>query len=144
MAKIIWTKDMSIGNKILDKQHKDIIEHFNNINELLSSSKGVELGQVRETMHFTNEYIKNHFEYEEARMKRAKFPGFKGHVKIHKALIRIFDAFAEDFHKLYTKKYISSPELSELLSRFERDVAKKYVKYMVKELEHLRKYKYRL
>lgn len=144
MAKIAWIKSMSVGNKVLDEQHKSIINYFNDLDKMLSTKKSIDLAPVRKTTDFTYRYIKNHFAYEESCMKKVKMPGFKEHVKIHRTLIHLFGVFTKEFHNLYDKKYLSSIELAKLLTKFERDVVKKYVFYMVKEIAHLKKYKGKL
>lgn len=141
MKKLRWTKDMSLGNEKLDQQHKAIISYFNKLGEQLSSSRGIDLAPVRESIDFMSKYIRDHFTYEEGCMRKLKIPGSKKHIEIHKILISIFKTFNDDFNKIYRKPSLSSLDLERLMVKFEHDVIEKYIYYMAKEAKHFHRYR---
>lgn len=80
-----WSDTYSMGIKIIDDQHKGLL---NFVNELYNHSTGDE---QYERMYFAEviqqavQYVKNHFATEEKLMLGTKFPGYTEHKKAHDA-----------------------------------------------------------
>jgi hemerythrin len=78
-----WSNTYSLGIKVVDDQHKGLLEF---VNDLYNHSTG---NEKDERMYFSVviqqavEYIKVHFATEEKYMVATKFPGYKEHKKCH-------------------------------------------------------------
>ncbi len=55
---------MSVGEDMIDSQHKKLLAQINKLMEILSSLDA-DMVSLRETIHFLYTYIKEHFVYEE-------------------------------------------------------------------------------
>ncbi len=87
---VVWTPKMSVGEETIDRQHKMI---FDTANSLLQPAKnGEELNLIRRTLHFLDDYINNHFVYEENYMKTIGYPKekFSKHKLLHKSFIKSY------------------------------------------------------
>jgi len=83
--KIIWGKELSIGNTDIDEVHKRVIEIYNELIEYDDSQdnrEGFALILTKMT-----EYCLIHFKKEEEYMKKLSFPDFKTHKNYHKDYI---------------------------------------------------------
>lgn len=80
---VTWSDSYSMGIKIIDDQHKGLLDF---VNDLYNHSTGDE---AAERMYFTTviqqaiDYVKNHFATEEKYMIATKFPGYPEHKKVH-------------------------------------------------------------
>jgi hemerythrin len=85
MAFVTWKPEYSVGNSIIDAQHKSLIEMINKLHEALKVGKGgsgaIEI--VREMI----DYSKFHFDAEEKLMSQIHFPEIAEHKKEHQAFI---------------------------------------------------------
>ncbi|NPE26477.1 hypothetical protein HNV12_00560 [Methanococcoides sp. SA1] len=98
IEEISWNNSLSVGEKSIDKQHQGIILQIQDMEKNLLEENP--LPGIRKCIHFLDKYIVEHFSYEEAYMKKNKFPGLVEHVKIH----RKFSDFYEDYKKELTIK----------------------------------------
>ena len=77
----LWSKDLEIGNQMIDNQHKQLIEALNNLLEACSSAKGQET--LNKTMNFLVDYTVKHFADEEKLQIQYKYPDYENHKKLH-------------------------------------------------------------
>ncbi len=80
---ISWSESYSMGIKLVDDQHKGLL---NFVNELFNHSTGneaEEMAYFKEVIHQAVEYIKYHFQTEEKLMIATKFSGYAAHKKVH-------------------------------------------------------------
>ncbi|MGA3048031.1 MAG: bacteriohemerythrin [Terracidiphilus sp.] len=81
-----WVDEMSVGVKVLDDDHKRLIELLNRLHE------GIVTGQARRVLEDVIEqmldYTKYHFSREESLFNKAGFPGAAEHKHEHDLLIR--------------------------------------------------------
>jgi hemerythrin len=80
---VSWSNSYSLGVKLIDDQHKGLIDF---VNDLFNNASG---NEKRERAYFTEviqqavQYIKDHFQAEEKLMLGTKFPGYAEHKKVH-------------------------------------------------------------
>ena len=80
---VSWSNSYSMGVKLIDDQHKGLIDF---VNDLFNNASG---NEKRERAYFTEviqqavQYIKEHFQAEERLMIGTKFPGYADHKKVH-------------------------------------------------------------
>ena len=88
-----WTPELSVGNDTIDTQHQTLL---NNINKLSHETSTENIGlTVRETIIFLENYIKNHFTYEEEYMLQHKYPAYKEHKAMHEKFTKKCMEFKE-------------------------------------------------
>jgi len=82
-AHVTWSNTYSMGVKLIDDQHKGLI---NFVNDLFNHANG---NEQEEKLYFSSviqqavKYIKEHFQSEEKLMIGTKFPGYMEHKKVH-------------------------------------------------------------
>jgi len=80
---VSWSESYSMGIKIIDDQHKGLLDF---VNDLFNHSTGNELEEqayFKEVIQQAVQYIKNHFQTEEKLMITTKYPGYAEHKKAH-------------------------------------------------------------
>jgi len=80
---VTWSERYSMGIKIVDDQHKGLL---NFVNELFNHATGDEHAEreyFKSVIQQAVKYIKVHFETEEKLMLSTKFPGYAEHKMIH-------------------------------------------------------------
>ena len=130
---ITWSSTFSCGVKVIDDQHKGLIDL---VNDLFSHSTG---NDVQERNYFDLviqdlvKYVKNHFSTEEKLMSATKFPGYIEHKKEHEAFILKVVKTVKDYKegKRYTLASISRFLKDWVLSHI-AVMDKKYFEYFKK------------
>jgi hemerythrin len=85
MAKIKWNENMSVGVKVIDYQHKTLIEAINGFYEVVGNISNKELiGNMLKKM---KDYSAFHFNYEEQLLKKHGYPQLPYHKIEHKNFI---------------------------------------------------------
>lgn len=91
-----WSLSLSCNHMEIDKQHKKLIEIINKISTALVD-KSVEFEKIIDIVTDLDNYIVEHFSYEEQLMKEYDFPESEGHLFEHNLLrikmndLNIFD-----------------------------------------------------
>lgn len=82
---LVWTEKCSVGNDLMDEQHKQIISLIN----LLSGypNERVDSEEISVVLDRLWRYIKTHLAAEESLMKQIGYPYLDEHEKIHHAYI---------------------------------------------------------
>ncbi|OGD66698.1 hypothetical protein A2442_00225 [Candidatus Campbellbacteria bacterium RIFOXYC2_FULL_35_25] len=95
--KFEWTPSMSVGNKIIDEQHKKLLEK---INELLTSIEEEQENEViGKIISFLGDYINEHLRYEEKYMAENFYPDLKDHRRIHGYFVEKYNDFENRFNE---------------------------------------------
>ncbi|NNK85517.1 MAG: chemotaxis protein, partial [Desulfobacterales bacterium] len=81
MKEVQWNDSMSVGIELIDKQHKMLIQHLNNLIKSLEPSQG--LTEVANTLSFLIDYTHFHFSEEEKHMAANKYPELEQHKMKH-------------------------------------------------------------
>ncbi|EAI3338905.1 iron-binding protein [Campylobacter upsaliensis] len=91
VKKIDWTKEFSINNYALDKQHELIFDITNRANELakevLEHYDDSLQEELKKMIVKLFDYIKIHFKDEEAYMKEIDYPLLEEHKEAHRVLV---------------------------------------------------------
>lgn len=101
--KLSWFKEYSIGVKEIDLEHKELVEVYQNLYQLMKKGKGLDF--YNEIVKFLKKYINNHFKNEEALQQKIGYEFYEEHHKIH-----------EDF-KESLKKIIAEHESKEITNK---------------------------
>ncbi len=82
---VVWESGYSIGHKLIDRQHQQIIEMFNDLYE--ARHHGVEALVVGEVITAMSRYVREHFSAEEALMAAIHYPELAAHRLEHEFFI---------------------------------------------------------
>ncbi len=83
---LTWDGTLVMGIPELDEQHREL---FARVDALLEAIRGGSSRQeVARTLEFLGDYVREHFEAEEALMRGAAFPGLAEHEREHAELVR--------------------------------------------------------
>jgi len=85
-TEIKWEDSYSVGVQLIDDDHKQLLELFNQSKLLVRSEASSE--QVDKMLAQVIRYTQHHFDREEAVMKACNYPGFANHQQVHKLLVR--------------------------------------------------------
>jgi len=80
---VSWSNSYSMGVKLIDDQHKGLIDFVNDLFNHASGNEKEERAYFSEVIQQAVQYVKYHFQSEEKLMIATKFPGYKEHKKIH-------------------------------------------------------------
>jgi len=80
---VSWSNSYSMGVKLIDDQHKGLINFVNDLFNHASGNESRERAYFTEVIQQAVQYIKEHFQAEEKLMIGTKFPGYAEHKKVH-------------------------------------------------------------
>ena len=72
---IEWSDELLTGSEAIDRQHRELFGHFEQFSSACEAGKGVE--ELLELLTFLDEYVRDHFRFEEALMERSAYPGLE-------------------------------------------------------------------
>lgn len=89
-----FSKEVETGNQIIDTQHKQWIDAFNELMDACSKGKGRD--SIRSTLIFLQQYTAKHFGDEEALQQKYKYPDYPNHKMLHDGFKKVVsDIIAE-------------------------------------------------
>ena len=97
MDKLQWDDSLSVGIKLIDRQHKQWIDHFNHAADAVASQQGVL--QINKTLGFLIDYTETHFATEEKHMAANNYAGIDDHKAKHDELRRTLADLVQDFEE---------------------------------------------
>jgi len=80
---VTWSNTYSMGVKLIDDQHKGLLDFVNDVFNHASGNEKEERAYFALVIQQAVQYIKEHFQAEEKLMIGTKFPGYAAHKKIH-------------------------------------------------------------
>ncbi|MDR0301936.1 MAG: bacteriohemerythrin [Treponema sp.] len=92
-----WSDTYSMGIKIVDDQHKGLLEFVNDLFNHSTGNEKEERAYFKKVIDQAVQYIKVHFETEEKLMIATKFPGYAEHKKAHARFTLAVVDSANDF-----------------------------------------------
>ena len=95
--KMIWSDSYSMGIKVVDEQHKGLMEFVNDISNQTILNEKEELFWFQDIIEQMVKYTKIHFQTEESLMNATSFPGYMSHKKIHNSFILAVIKAAREF-----------------------------------------------
>ena len=85
---ISWSPSLSIGNVLIDAQHKELFNQVNNLLDAMSKGKGKQ--EVEKVVDFLGEYVIDHFKAEEELMQKYHYPAYTSHKIQHTQLVTTY------------------------------------------------------
>jgi hemerythrin len=105
---VTWSHSFSVGIKIIDEQHKELLDFVNDMFNHSTGNEEEELKYFKEVIHVAVDYIKKHFSTEEQLLAAANYPNLAGHKKAHETFTLEVVKSAKDFEsgkRLVLEKY---------------------------------------
>jgi hemerythrin len=89
LAHLIWSKNLSVGIDVIDKQHMRIVSYINDLDDAMRlSSDPRARARIESILRSAIEYTESHFGFEEAMLEDVNYPFLKAHKKIHELFVR--------------------------------------------------------
>ena len=97
MAFFNWNDKLTVGNAMIDRDHKMLIQYVNEMHVAMCAGKGKDLvgGILGKLVAYTHD----HFGREEVFWKANHLATFDGHKQRHVDLLKTVDKFKADFNK---------------------------------------------
>ena len=94
LNKFEWQDEFNTGAKKIDSQHKEL---FTRIDDLaLAIYNGSARSQLNTLIVFLENYVEEHFSYEESLMKKNGFPHIEEHMEKHSQFIGYFSSVVQE------------------------------------------------
>ena len=92
---IDWSDSLSVGNDVLDAQHKNMLAIINELHQTLINGKSNKImsSLLQDLVHYTQE----HFSAEEAIFDKFDYPEAEAHKNQHKEFVKKISQFNDDF-----------------------------------------------
>ena len=84
---VTWSPTFSVGVKIIDDQHWELLKLVNDMFNHVSGNEEEERVYFLAVIQKTIQYVKVHFNTEEKIMLHTNFPGYAEHKKAHDAFV---------------------------------------------------------
>jgi len=97
MAEIEWDNSLSIGVKLIDEQHKMLIQRLSDLSRAIEMSQG-EVETVK-TLDFLIDYTDFHFSTEEKHMMEQNYPELEDQKQQHAEFKSHLKKLVEDFEE---------------------------------------------
>lgn len=81
MSEFIWRQHYRIGNQKVDQQHQQL---FDLANQLVQSKNQADLAENANQLY---RHVRDHFQFEEAFMKKYRYPDYLKHADTHKLML---------------------------------------------------------
>jgi hemerythrin len=82
-----WSGTFSVGIKLIDDQHKGLLNLVNDLFNHVSGDEASERAYFQKVIQTAVNYVKVHFATEEKIMLATKFPGYQEHKKAHDTFV---------------------------------------------------------
>lgn len=126
---LVWKDEYSVGVKVLDDDHKKLIELLNQFKVAYDYQTSEEY--ERASLEALVNYTKFHFNREEDLMEKAGYPGLAEHKLQHQRMIREVDGFVEKYNE---QGHEAMSDISDFLSAWLinhiNGTDKQYTKYL--------------
>ena len=97
MARVEWSKDLSVGVPLIDSQHQLLIGRINELSDAIRNYMGG--GEIAQTLDFLMDYTNFHFATEERHMHALEYPGLEEHLAKHKEFKETLKNLGSDFEE---------------------------------------------
>jgi len=95
---ITLSKDMEIGVKKIDDQHRELVDRINAVTSMGAQSVSKE--ETQKTINLLGDYIIKHFADEEMLQVQCLYPKYEWHKGQHKLLKDAYQKIKEEFAEL--------------------------------------------
>ncbi|MCL2845592.1 MAG: bacteriohemerythrin [Chitinivibrionia bacterium] len=118
---IVLSKDMEVGVKKIDDQHRELIDRINAVTSM--GVKSVSTEETLKTINLLGDYIVKHFNDEENLQIQSGYPDYAVHKKQHELLIA-------EYKKIKNAFEAEGPSI-----KFTLDLNKSLVEWIVRHIK---------
>lgn len=93
MKIIEWKDEYSVGIPVIDKQHMQLIDMINKLNDAMSEGKGKKI--IADVLSEMINYTVTHFTHEERMLERNNYPDLIAHKRKHNKFVEKIKDFEE-------------------------------------------------
>jgi len=112
---ITWSSTFSVGVKIIDDQHKGLLNLVNDLFNHVTGNEAEEQAYFTKVIQQAVQYVKVHFMTEEKIMIHTKFPGYAEHKKAHDAFVL---AVVDNVKNFKTSKKLALMDFTKFLKEW--------------------------
>jgi hemerythrin len=98
---LIWTEEFATGSPTIDAQHRQLINHVNELDRLLNktnpSREDIEF--IVQFLDFLEDYMDSHFSYEEQCMENYRCPVHGKNKQAHESFKEMFRRYKTDSNR---------------------------------------------
>ncbi len=87
---LVWNDSLKTGVTWQDDQHKELFDKINVLFDAMKRCEGKQ--EIIEMVGFLDGYVVKHFGYEEAAMKRTRYPDSAPHLEAHTAFKKMISS----------------------------------------------------
>ncbi|MGA3028569.1 MAG: bacteriohemerythrin [Bryobacteraceae bacterium] len=96
MALFTWSPEYSVGNDLIDAEHRTLFEMADRLHGAMLSGGGKNV--LRSLFVQLADYTRTHFAHEEALMAKHAYPQLPAHAEIHRQLIAKLSKLQDDLN----------------------------------------------
>lgn len=97
MPLITWSDSLSVGVRIIDEQHKVLVDTLNELHAAMMKGKAKEVtGPILGSLIA---YTRDHFLHEEGMLAKAGYAGLEAHKAQHRELTRKVESYLQRFER---------------------------------------------
>lgn len=91
---IQWRESLATGVEAIDNQHKELLLRFDGLLKACKDGKGID--ELKGLLDFLSEYVRTHFNDEEAIQRLQCYPGYEDHRKEHESFVARLKALRQE------------------------------------------------
>ena len=95
---LIWTEEYSTGSPTIDGQHRQLINHVNELGRLLNKTNPSrsDIEFIIQFLEFLEDYLETHFSYEEQCMENFRCPVHGKNRQAHERFKQMYQRYKEN------------------------------------------------
>ena len=128
---IKWTEDLSVGNDMIDTQHRELFERINNLIDAIKTQTCKLV--IGDTTKFLEDYVVTHFSDEEKFMSEMSYPGLPAHKAQHEHFMREFARLKDELRgesSSYTRSVLTNQIVVDWIVDHINQIDKAYGKFL--------------
>ena len=85
MPRMVWQDDLNTGIKVIDNQHRRIVEMINHLHDAMEDRERREISDILDELV---DYTLSHFTFEESLMEDAGYEFTRAHKRVHEVFVK--------------------------------------------------------
>ena len=107
MEKVEWDNTLSVGVKLIDEQHKGLIQRINGVLKAVEEKQ--EEREIAKTLNFLFDYTHFHFSTEVKHMELNDYPGLEDHKMRHEEFVDTLKNLEKEFKEETARRFCKNP-----------------------------------
>jgi hemerythrin-like metal-binding protein len=91
-----WKKEYETGIAEIDAQHQVLVRLMNTLAEASANRASDEISVLNRALVELADYIRVHFQTEEALLARSQYPGIEDHIQAHRNFEKLFSTHLQE------------------------------------------------